>query len=123
MCIFCAISEDKKIRRFGYWFAIRDLYPVVKDHTLFISQRHVSNADDLTDEEWSELFPAIKSLFEGRDFNLGINRGSSAGQTIFHVHVHVFPRVQGDQSDPRGGVRNFKTPLIDWKGLNEKTSR
>lgn len=92
--------------------AFYDIYPVNKGHLLVIPKRHVEQYFDLTIEERR----AIDSLlFEGKalldkehnpeGYNIGINNGEVAGQTIFHVHVHLIPRYKGDMEEPRGGVR------------------
>ena len=112
-CVFCSTPEDRKVYAGKLWFAIRDKFPVVEGHTLIIPNRHVRFVDELTEEEWASVFPLVKR-FGGIDFNLGINRGAAAGQTVFHVHIHVFPRIVGDVDNPRGGIRNFKTALVPY---------
>ena len=92
---------------------IRDLYPVTYLHSLVIPKRHVENYFDLYQEELYELNFVLKELkfdLEKIDkkisgFNIGINIGKDAGQTIFHCHIHVIPRRRGDVEEPRGGVR------------------
>jgi diadenosine tetraphosphate (Ap4A) HIT family hydrolase len=113
-CIFCTIPKEERIIETSLWLARKDKFPVTNGHTLIIPARHVSNVDDLTAEEWSTLFPLIVKFSGGGDFNVGINRGPLAGQTVFHVHVHVFPRTVGDVPNPRGGIRNFKPSLVPY---------
>ena len=92
---------------------VRDSYPVTKHHTLIIPHRHVSDFFDLNDNELNDLNKILKkqrqSLLdldkEITGFNVGINVGVDAGQTIMHVHIHLIPRRRGDIEDPRGGVR------------------
>lgn len=93
-------------------FAIRDKYPVSLGHLLFIPRRHVESYFDLTGPEKaaiSRLLQLGKKYTDkhlGPDgYNLGINIGIAAGQTIMHAHVHLIPRFKGDIADPRGGVR------------------
>ncbi|MEQ8352161.1 MAG: HIT family protein [Leptospiraceae bacterium] len=93
-------------------FACRDRFPVTPGHTLVISRRVVSRYDELSGEEkqslWSlvdEVLLELKEEFGATDFNIGINMGPAAGQTVWHVHIHVIPRNSGDSRDPRGGVR------------------
>lgn len=92
---------------------IRDGFPVTDGHTLIIPKRHVADYFDLYQPELNSIQSLLvkqkeeivrkDSLVSG--FNVGINSGESAGQTIFHVHVHLIPRRKGDIEDPRGGVR------------------
>ena len=80
-------------------------------HALLIPKRHVENWFDATDEERAALMRAVdvaRLEIERREqpdgFNIGINVGPAAGQTVFHLHVHLIPRYLGDMADPRGGV-------------------
>jgi diadenosine tetraphosphate (Ap4A) HIT family hydrolase len=93
-------------------FAIRDGYPVSPGHTLAIPRRHVTSFFDLSPQEHGAIFELVSeqkrvldSEFAPHAFNIGINDGSIAGQTVPHVHVHLIPRYRGDAADPRGGVR------------------
>jgi diadenosine tetraphosphate (Ap4A) HIT family hydrolase len=94
-------------------FVVDDAYPVSPGHTLVIARRHTANVFDLTAEEmaslWSLLAEAKRRLdrsFRPGGYNIGINVGAVAGQTVGHVHVHLIPRYPGDATDPTGGVRN-----------------
>lgn len=91
---------------------MRDGFPVTDGHTLFIPQEHVATASELPEGVLAALFEA--AAVEGarmrtaglcEDFNLGLNDGPAAGQTIPHLHVHMIPRRSDDTADPRGGVR------------------
>ena len=112
-CIFCNLPEDRIIKSYNKFNIIRDLYPVTYLHSLVIPKRHVENYFDLYEEEFYELNFVLKELkfdLEKIDkkisgFNIGINIGKDAGQTIFHCHIHVIPRRRGDVEEPRGGVR------------------
>jgi diadenosine tetraphosphate (Ap4A) HIT family hydrolase len=91
---------------------IRDAYPVSRGHTLIIPKRHVGSFFHLTDEERVALLALLSSAkgavdaeFGPDGYNIGINDGAAAGQTIPHLHIHLIPRYSGDHSDPRGGVR------------------
>lgn len=90
----------------------RDAYPVTDGHTLFIPMQHVGTAAELPTGVLASLFEAAaeegtRMREEGicEDFNLGLNDGPLAGQTVPHLHVHLIPRRRGDVADPRGGVR------------------
>jgi len=92
--------------------ALWDAFPVSPGHALIISRRHVADLFELSAEEHAALWallPAVKAAicarYEPAGFNVGVNVGFAAGQTIGHVHVHVIPRYEGDAVDPRGGVR------------------
>ena len=112
-CIFCNKSKQKIIYSSDLFFVVRDSYPVTKHHTLIIPHRHVSSFFDLNDNEFNYLNKILKkqrqSLLdldkEITGFNIGVNAGADAGQTIMHVHIHLIPRRKGDIENPRGGVR------------------
>ena len=101
-------------------FAIRDGFPVSPGHTLVVPRRLVANWFDATVEERQALFDLVdevkRQLEAGpsppEGYNIGINVGEAAGQTVAHLHVHVIPRYRGDVPDPRGGVRH----VIPGKG-------
>jgi ATP adenylyltransferase len=94
-------------------FAIRDGYPVTPHHTLVIPKRHVANFFELYQAELNAAHALLRNMEaeirsidqQVTGFNVGINIGHDAGQTIFHVHVHLIPRRYGDVENPRGGVR------------------
>lgn len=112
-CLFCEIPKDRVVAENVLAYAIRDGFPVTAGHTLVIPKRHVSSYFDLGRPEvnaCNELLSEQKRLLEDSDaqissFNVGINAGKEAGQTIFHCHIHLIPRRQGDMGDPKGGVR------------------
>ena len=113
-CIFCNKTNCKVISTTKNFFIIRDTaYPVTKHHTLIITNRHVADFFELTKEEMSELDKILKNQkkeLKNLDkaisgFNVGVNIGKDAGQSIMHCHLHLIPRRKGDVEDPRGGVR------------------
>jgi len=113
-CIICKKINCKVISTSKFFFIIRDTtYPVTKHHTLIITNRHVSDYFDLRNEELNDLNQILKTqknkLFELDSkitgFNVGINIGKDAGQSIMHCHIHLIPRRKGDVADPKGGVR------------------
>jgi len=112
-CIFCSKEKLDIVYEDDVFYVIRDAYPVTKDHTLIILNEHKKTYFDLRDKDYVQLNNIIKfqkeSLLE-RDnsisgFNIGINQGETAGQTVMHLHIHLIPRRKGDVEDPRGGVR------------------
>jgi diadenosine tetraphosphate (Ap4A) HIT family hydrolase len=113
-CIFCNKTNCKVIQTTKHFFIIRDTaYPVTKHHTLVITNRHVSDYFELKKEEVIELNEILnnqkKELQKLDDqitgFNVGVNIGKDAGQSIMHCHIHLIPRRKDDVEDPRGGVR------------------
>ena len=112
-CVFCNDCDGRIIAENELCFAIRDGFPVTDLHTLIIPKRHVADYFDLYQPELNaihELLAQQKQSIMQEDtsvtgFNVGINAGKAAGQTVFHVHVHLIPRRDGDVDEPRGGVR------------------
>jgi diadenosine tetraphosphate (Ap4A) HIT family hydrolase len=112
-CIFCNLSTDRVIASNALAFAIWDDYPVTQLHTLVIAKRHAKTFFDLFEPERraiNHLLDELRIEMMKKDvsvsgFNIGMNSGEDAGQTIDHAHVHLIPRRQGDVQDPRGGVR------------------
>ena len=111
--------NKKKIIENENAFAIYDGFPVSKGHVLVIPKRVVAEIFDLNNEEYSSCFNLVKDVkkileekFKPDGFNIGINNGEKAGQTVFHAHIHVIPRYSGDVDNPRGGVRH----VIPGKG-------
>ncbi len=122
-CLFCDVqASDRKriIAENSLAYAIRDGFPVTEFHTLFIPKRHAKDYFDLTQAEINAINQLIneqKSTLDKADksidgYNIGMNCGETAGQTVFHCHVHLIPRRKGDVENPRGGIRH----LIAGKG-------
>ena len=112
-CLFCKIEPERLIAQHELCLAIRDGYPVSQHHTLIIPKRHVANFFELYQPELNAmhaLLHKMETAIRGIDqqvtgFNVGINVGQDAGQTVCHVHAHLIPRRHGDVDSPRGGVR------------------
>jgi diadenosine tetraphosphate (Ap4A) HIT family hydrolase len=111
-CPFCSLSSDRIVHESNHGVVIRDGYPVSPGHTLILPLRHVSSFFGLSIDERDDLLRLLAVAKERLDvefgpsgYNVGINDGAAAGQTVPHVHVHLIPRYVGDQEDPRGGVR------------------
>jgi len=112
-CPFCNPDTDRElITETATAYAILDKFPVSKGHALVIPKKHVADYFDLSFKEQSACFfilnavkDIIKSKFNPDGFNIGVNVGEMAGQTIPHVHLHLIPRYTGDVNEPRGGVR------------------
>ena len=112
-CLFCTTKNDDIIEENKFAFATLDSYPVSSQHCLIIPKRHVKEYFDLSEEEvlgCDQLIKKIKIKVENNDktikgFNIGINSGKEAGQSIMHCHIHLIPRREGDAENPQGGVR------------------
>ena len=112
-CIFCNLPTDRIVHEYKHFYVIRDAFPVTPLHSLLITKRHVVSYFQCSKEEIDEI-PIIldtqKTELKILDntitgFNIGMNIGEDAGQTIFHCHIHIIPRRHGDTPNPRGGVR------------------
>ena len=111
-CIFCNLSSERIIAENELCLAIRDGFPVSEGHTLIIPKRHVADYFDLTPNEIAAMQTMMKEIKCQLDnelhpdgYNIGINVSAAAGQTVFHVHMHLIPRYIGDVENPKGGVR------------------
>lgn len=112
-CAFCALPAERVIAENSLALAFRDAHPVTSLHTLVIPKRHAETWFDLTEPErraMGQLVDGCRADIVGRDkavagFNLGMNSGEVAGQTVMHAHMHLIPRRHGDVAQPRGGVR------------------
>jgi len=121
-CKFCEFFNKKKFDfenelAFAFW----DANPVSKGHIIFMTKRHVKDFFETTDEEKKAIFDLIdkaKSIideeYKPTGYNIGVNCGISAGQTVMHIHVHLIPRYDGDVENPRGGVRGVIPEKKDY---------
>ncbi len=111
-CFMCSLDPDSIIAENGLAVAIRDGFPVSPGHTLVVTKRHAETWFDATKNEQSAVLDLVDEVKRALDdelhpdgFNIGLNVGEAAGQTVPHLHVHVIPRFKGDVDDPTGGVR------------------
>lgn len=111
-CPFCRPRPERILEETSLTRTLIDGYPVSPGHTLVTTTRHVADLFQVSEAErealWDALARARDRLISERSpdgFNVGVNVGEAAGQTVMHVHVHVIPRYKGDVSNPRGGVR------------------
>ena len=111
-CVFCDIEPEQIITGSELSVAIHDRYPVSRGHMLIMPRRHVASLFELTESEYMDILSMmhrVKALhiadYQPDGWNIGVNEGESAGQTIMHLHIHMIPRYQGDMEDPRGGIR------------------
>jgi diadenosine tetraphosphate (Ap4A) HIT family hydrolase len=112
-CPFCSLPPERIRERSNLACVIDDLHRVSVGHSLVIARRHVASFFDLTAEEAAALFDLLgqarqrlERSHQPAGFNIGVNVGTAAGQTIPHVHIHLIPRYCHDVEDPTGGVRN-----------------
>ena len=120
---FSEISEDEWLYESNHFFIVEDKYPVSPGHLLIISKRNRTDFFDLDEDERIELTDLVKKSkeiieenYSPNGYNIGMNCGKSAGQTVFHFHCHVIPRYEGDMDDPSGGIRH----CIKDKGYYQK---
>lgn len=111
-CPFCRLDPEKVLLENDFACAFYDGFPVTEGHTLVVPKRHVASFFEVTSEEREALFDLVGQVrelllarYSPDAFNIGINDGVAAGQTVLHLHVHLIPRYAGDTEDPRGGVR------------------
>ena len=111
-CPFCTLPPERIIDSNDLALVIRDAYPVSPGHTLVIPKRHIGSWFEITQAEQQAILDlllkakaVLETEFKPDGYNIGINDGPTAGQTVPHLHMHLIPRYKGDQEDPRGGVR------------------
>ena len=111
-CPFCSLEEDRILRSDDLTITLRDGFPVNPGHTLIVPRRHVASFFQILPDEQLAMLNALSIARESLQeelspdgFNVGINDGTAAGQTVMHLHIHLIPRFDGDMEDPRGGVR------------------
>lgn len=113
-CPFCNLDTTRVCLENDAAIAVPDAFPVTEGHTFVIPKRHVTSLFDLSEEGQAavwRLVAAVRSILvtdlRPDGFNIGVNDGQAAGQTVAHAHVHVIPRRSGDATDPRGGIRRI----------------
>ena len=113
-CRFCYRNiQERIIREMDSAVAIFDAYPVTKGHTLVVPKRHAAEYFELSEAERRDADRLLRALWRKMrredpsitGYNIGVNCGRSAGQTVYHVHYHLIPRRDGDTPHPQGGVR------------------
>lgn len=111
-CLFCALGKERIIGECDLTISFLDTYPVSPGHTLIIPKRHIATYFDINQAEQNAIAQAIQQAklviddeFLPDGYNIGVNNGSAAGQSIKHLHIHLIPRYHGDVENPKGGVR------------------
>ena len=112
ICPFCTLPAERIIHTSQHGLIVRDGYPISLGHTLVIPRRHIDSFFNLTADEKLDLLglleigkAGVDAEFKPDSYNIGVNDGPTAGQTVPHLHIHLIPRYTGDVADPRGGVR------------------
>lgn len=122
-CPFCRLekSDRRIIAETERFLAVEDNYPVTRGHTLIIPKRHVGSFFDLSEQDVVDLYRLVGTVRDilahecgAQGFNIGVNEGRAAGQTVFHLHVHVIPRYRGDVERPEGGIRNIVDSQVPY---------
>lgn len=111
-CVFCRPQREILVEN-AWAIAVYDTYPVSPGHALVLPRRHAVTLWDLEPADYEgcfrlvrELQPVLVARHSPDGFNVGVNCGEAAGQSVWHAHIHVIPRYRGDNPNPRGGVRN-----------------
>jgi diadenosine tetraphosphate (Ap4A) HIT family hydrolase len=111
-CPFCTLPPERIIDSNDYGLTIRDGFPISTGHSLIIPKRHIGSWFEINADEQLgllDLLTRAKIVLQDElspdGYNIGVNDGPTAGQTVPHLHMHLIPRYKGDQDDPRGGVR------------------
>ena len=125
-CLFCNRSRQRIVYEDDYCYVTRDSYPVTEHHTLIMPKRHVENYFGLNQDELDSCHKILllqKAEIQNLDstvegFNIGMNSGKVAGQSIFHCHIHLIPRRKDDVENPQGGVRH----VLPGKGFYTRSA-
>ena len=111
-CLFCHPKPDEIIAETEHALLITDTYPVSAGHCLVVPRRHIESFFDCTEEENRDFYKLtlqakayVEEKYSPDGFNIGCNNGLAAGQSVFHLHIHIIPRYTGDVENPKGGVR------------------
>jgi len=123
VCPFCSLDEERILASNELAVVILDGFPVSPGHMLVVPKRHVASWFETTPEEQRAVLDLLGVAKQRLDaerspagYNIGINDGPAAGQTVRHLHLHLIPRYDGDTEDPRGGVRwVFPHRAAYWK--------
>ena len=125
-CIFCNPREDEILAENEYAQIIKDNSPVSDGHCLVVPKRHIKTLFEATTEENTAFFDLIqqakeiilKQGFSPDGYNIGCNNDVAAGQSVFHLHIHVIPRYLGDVENPKGGIRHVVPRNASYEVIN-----
>lgn len=123
-CPFCSLTSEHVILSNPHGLVVRDRFPVSPGHLLVIPRRHLGSFFEIAMAERVALLDLLDQARRQLDsecapdgYNIGINDGPAAGQTVAHLHIHLIPRYAGDRPDPRGGVRWIFPEKADYWSL------
>jgi diadenosine tetraphosphate (Ap4A) HIT family hydrolase len=124
----CSLAQARIVEESALSIAFKDAFPVSPGHTLIVPRRHTASFFDLTLQEREDMLSLIARIkhklqdeFNPQGFNVGVNEGFAAGQTVMHTSMHLIPRYKGDVPDPRGGVRwLFPEKAVFWEKKPEE---
>ncbi len=126
-CLFCQLREERIIGQCDLTITFLDSYPASPGHALIIPKRHVATYFDITEQEQNAIAKAIQKAklmldeeFSPDGYNIGVNNGRAAGQSVMHLHVHLIPRYKGDVENPKGGVRWVISNKADYWSNQDK---
>ena len=129
-CIFCKLRDERVIYECEHTKAFIDTYPASPGHTLIIPKRHFATYFEATEDEILAIGTALKAAkkildeeFSPDAYNIGVNNGEAAGQSVMHLHVHLIPRYEGDVEDPKGGVRWILKDKANYWDNKDTTKR
>lgn len=113
-CPFCAISPERILQKSEVAIAFFDGFRVTEGHALVVPREHVESLYQFSAKDQAALWALVSEVrtslmrqYTPDGFNIAVNDGEAAGQTIGHAHIHVIPRRVGDSPDPRGGIRRL----------------
>ncbi len=129
-CIFCNLRDERIILECEHTITFIDTYPASPGHSLVVPKRHFATYFEANDDEILAIGQAVQKAKKILDeeffpdaYNIGINNGEAAGQSIKHLHVHIIPRYKGDVKDPKGGVRWILKDRANYWDDKENTKR
>jgi diadenosine tetraphosphate (Ap4A) HIT family hydrolase len=120
-CIFCKLREERVIGECDFTKTFIDTYPASPGHTLIVPKRHFATFFEASEDELLAIGKALQNAkiildeeFSPDGYNIGVNNGQAAGQSVMHLHVHLIPRYNGDVEDPKDGVRWILKDKADY---------
>ncbi len=129
-CIFCKLRDERIIGECEHTITFIDTYPASPGHTLVIPKRHFATYFEATEDELLAIGKAVQKAkkildeeYEPDAYNIGINNGEAAGQSVKHLHVHIIPRYKGDVENPKGGVRWILKDRANYWDNKDNTER
>ena len=127
--LFRSFRDERFIGECEHTLTFIDSYPATPGHTLVVPKRHFASFFDATEDELLAIGKAVQKAkvvlddeFSPDGYNIGINVGEAAGQSVHHLHVHIMPRYKGDVEDPRGGVRWILKNKANYHDLKKSKS-